>query len=338
MRWAFRGEPIHGRFPLNQIGANLRLVRHVLREVPMRRIGKLFAIGAGVLAGFILPPAASYAQQPPGAFSGGIHYPIAGRPPLTLDMVQRATNFFQWLLGAPLTPEQQQQFRNAVAQSWLYGRQDEIQSTLQVIQFNDQIMLSKSVTEREIVRQTVQPKYTAQLRAQPNNNLSRWALGIYDAAHKPIAPGNPPLRPQVVDAYVAFLSFMMHQALGNNWSFTGGGSFRDVVAQSMIAGYPTLKADQQAAMAQIPLEWAQLNDAWPKAPLAQQQQLRAQWKPALQQLLDNLNKTAAAKPATAGDSNDQLMKKMVNEQTARTFMNNSMNTINNMVINRIMMR
>jgi hypothetical protein len=162
-------------------------------------------------------------------------------------------------------------------------------------------------------------------------------LGIYDAAHKPIAPGNPPLRPQVVDSYVAFLSFMMNQALGNNWSFTGGSSFRDAVAGPMIASYSSLRADQQAAMAEIPLQWAELNDAWPKAPLAQQQQLRALWKPALQQLLDNLNKTAAAKPATSADSNDQLMKKMQNEQTARTFMNNSMNTINNMVINRIMM-
>jgi hypothetical protein len=228
----------------------------------MRRIGKLFALGAGVFGGFILLPAGSYAQQPPGALSGGIHYPIAGRPPLTFDMVQRAANFFQWLLDAPLTPEQQQQFRSAVAQSWLSGRQDEIQSTLQVIQFSDQVMISKSVTEREIVRQTVQPKYIAQMRAQPNNDLSRWVLGIYDAAHKPIAPGNPPLRPQVVDAYVAFLSFMMYQALGNSWSFTGGGSLRDALAQPIIASYPSLRADQQAAMAQIPLEWAELNDAW----------------------------------------------------------------------------
>jgi hypothetical protein len=126
--------------------------------------------------------------------------------------------------------------------------------------------------------------------------------------------------------------------LGNNWSFTGGGSFRDAVAQPIIAGYTSLTADQQAAMAQIPLQWAELNDAWPKAPLAQQQQLRAQWKPVLQQLLDNLNQTAAAKPATSADSKDQLMKKVLNQQTARTFMSNSMNTINNMIITRMTMK
>ncbi len=176
------------------------------------------------------------------------------------------------------------------------------------------------------------------MRAQPNSDLSRWVLGIYDAAHRPIAPGNPPLRPQVVDAYVAFLSFMMYQALGNNWSFTGGASFRDAVAQSIIASYPTLRADQQAAMAQIPLEWAQLNDAWPKAPLAQQQQLRAQWKPVLQQFLDNLNKIAAANPSSPPDSGDQLMKKVLNQQTLNNFRSNSMSSITSTIINRINMR
>jgi hypothetical protein len=76
----------------------------------------------------------------------------------------------------------------------------------------------------------------------------------------------------------------------------------------------------------------------PKAPLAQQQQLRAQWKPVLQQFLDNLNRTAAAKPATSPDSQDQLMKKVLNEQTARNFISNSMTTITTMMINRTPMR
>jgi hypothetical protein len=307
----------------------------------MKKVGKLLALGVGVLGGLISLPVGGYAQQPyaqppASAFNGGIRYPIAGRPPLTFDMVQKASAFFQWLLEVPLTPEQQQQFRNAVARSWISGRQDEIQSTLQVIQFSDQILSSKSVTEREVIRQTVQPKYLAQIRAQPDNELSRWVLGIYDTAHKPIVPGNPPLRAQVVDAYVAFLSFMMNQSLGNNWSFTGGGSFRDAVAQPIIASYPGLRADQQAAMAQIPLQWAQLNDAWPKTPLAQRQQLCAQWRPQMQQFLDNLNKTAPARSASPGDSGDQLINKVQNQQAARNYNANSMSMMTNIITQRIM--
>jgi hypothetical protein len=302
----------------------------------MKGTGKLLVhsiFGAGILGGLFLLAAKVNAQQPTGAFSGGIHYPIAGQPPLTLDMVQRATNFFQWLLDAPLTPEQRQQFQSAVAQSWLAGRQDEIQSTLQVIQFNNQLFTSKSPTEREIVRQTVQPKYIAQMRAQPNNDLSQWVLSIYDAAHKPLATGNPPLTPQVVDAYVGFLSFMMYQSLGNNWSFKGPGSFKDAVAQPIIASYPKMSPEQQAAMTQIPLEWAQLNDAWPKAPLAEKQQLCAQWRPALQQFLDDLSRTAAAaEAARPPDSPDQLMKKVTNQMMVNSFMSNSMTKITNIMI------
>jgi hypothetical protein len=302
----------------------------------MKGTGKLLVhsiFGAGILGGLFLLAAKVNAQQPTGAFSGGIHYPIAGQPPLTLDMVQRATNFFQWLLDAPLTPEQRQQFQSAVAQSWLAGRQDEIQSTLQVIQFNNQLFTSKSPMEREIVRQTVQPKYIAQMRAQPNNDLSQWVLSIYDAAHKPLATGNPPLTPQVVDAYVGFLSFMMYQSLGNNWSFKGPGSFKDAVAQPIIASYPKMSPEQQAAMTRIPLEWAQLNDAWPKAPLAEKQQLCAQWRPALQQFLDDLSRTAAAaEAARPPDSPDQLMKKVTNQMMVNSFMSNSMTKITNIMI------
>jgi hypothetical protein len=302
----------------------------------MKGTGKLLVhsiFGAGILGGLFLLAAKVNAQQPTGAFSGGIHYPIAGQPPLTLDMVQRATNFFQWLLDAPLTPEQRQQFQSAVAQSWLAGRQDEIQSTLQVIQFNNQLFTSKSPTEREIVRQTVQPKYIAQMRAQPNNDLSQWVLSIYDAAHKPLATGNPPLTPQVVDAYVGFLSFMMYQSLGNNWSFKGPGSFKDAVAQPIIASYPKMSPEQQAAMTQIPLEWAQLNDAWPKAPLAEKQQLCAQWRPALQQFLGDLSRTAAAaEAARPPDSPDQLMKKVTNQMMVNSFMSNSMTKITSIMI------
>ena len=291
-----------------------------------------FALCGAILVGLVLLPAMLPAQAGLGAANGNVRFPISGSPPLTFDMVQKATNFFAWLLDAPLTPEQRQQFQNAVAQSWLSGRPEEIQSTLQIIQFNDQLFLTKSPTEREIVRQTMQPKYIAQLRAQPNSDLSRWVLGIFDAAHKPLAAGNPPLTPQVVESYVSFLSFMMYQSLGNNWNFKFPGSFRDAVAQPMIANYPKMSPEQQASMTQIPLEWAQLNDAWPKAPLAEKQQLCAQWKPALQQFLDALSQSAAAAIAAAPpESGDQLAKKVANQAMVNSFMSSSMTKITTMI-------
>lgn len=291
-----------------------------------------FARCGVIVAGLVLLPAILPAQTGLGPTGGNLRFPIAGAPPLTFDMAQKATNFFAWLLDAPLTPEQRLQFQNAVAQSWLSGRPDEIQSTLQIIQFNDRMFLTRSPTEREIVRQTMQPKYIAQMRSQPNSDLSRWVLGIYDAAHKPLAAGNPPLTPQVVDSYAAFLSFMMYQSIGNNWNSKFPGSFRDALAQPMIASYPKLSPEQQAAMAQIPLEWAQLNDAWPKASLAERQQLCAQWRPGLQQFLDGLSQTAAAaKAAEPPGSVDQLAKKVANQAMVNSFMSSSMAKISTMI-------
>ncbi len=295
--------------------------------------GKPMALGAGILGGFLLLPATSHAQQPTNAPGGAIHYPVAGQPPLTFEMAQKATNFFEWVLDIRFTPGQRQEFQNSLVESWLAGRRDDMQSALQIIQFSDQLTVTKSVSEREIVRLQLQPGVVAQLRAQSSSDLARWVLGIYDAAHKPIAPGNPPLTQQVVDSYVAYVSFFMYQTLGNNWRYTGPGSFHDAVAQPIIANYPRMTAEQQAAMAQIPLQWAQLNDAWPRVPLAQKQQLCAQLRPAVQQVLDQLNQAAAAAQASGQpDSEDKLAKKVMNQMTVNSFMSNSMTRITNIMI------
>jgi len=304
----------------------------------MKGMGKLLGrsiLGVGILSGLILLPNGSHAQQLPGAPGGAIRYPIAGQPPLTFDMAQKATNFFSWVLDAPLTAEQRQHIQESLAESWAAGRQDDIRSALQIIQLNDQVTLTKTPTEREVIRQTLQPQFIAQMRAQANSDFALWVLGIYDAAHKPIASGNPPLTDKVVDAYVAYVSFLSYQAMGSTWSWKGPGSFHDAVAQPIIAAYPKMSAEQQAAMAQVPLQWAQLNDAWPKTPLAVRQQLCAQLRPAVQQVLDGLSQSAAAaaaaEPQGQPGSADQLAKKLNNQMMVNSFMASSMTKINTMI-------
>src|SRR5579859_3175481 len=82
------------------------------------------------------------ASNPSGLFSesgGADTFPIAGNPPLTRGMVNKATNFFDWLLDAKLTEEQRQQFQDSVVRSWKSQNQDEIQSTVNVIKFSDDL-------------------------------------------------------------------------------------------------------------------------------------------------------------------------------------------------------
>lgn len=299
-------------------------------SLELRRAKSVFL--AGLLASLAVFPVPFPAQQVQSGSAGDVRFPIAGSPPLTQEMVLKATRFFEWLLDSSLSPDQRRQFQDSLAQSWLSHRQDEIQSTVQIIQLSDQLG-GKTASEREVYRQVLQPKFIAQMRSQPSGDLSRWVLGIYDQANKPLASGNPPLTQQVVDSYVAFLSFMAYQALGSNWMWKGSGSFHDAVAQPIIAGYPGMTADQQGAMAQIPLQWAVLNDQWPRATLAQKQQLCAQWRPAVQQFLDNLTQVSlAVKPANPAGSQDQLAHKVQQQTMVDNFRMNSMTQITNIMI------
>lgn len=225
-----------------------------------------------------------------------IRFPVAGSPPLTQQMVQNATTFFEWLLDASLTVEQRQQFQNSLAQSWLSRRQEEIQATVNVLQFADQIN-RKTPQEREVYRQVLQPKFLAEMGNQRNSVLSSWVLNIYDSAHKSIAAGNPPLTQQVVDSYAEAVSFMLEQSTGKG--FSADRTFKDALTHSLVVRYPQLSADEQMSMARIPLQWALIQAKWPRIPVTEQRKLSDQWRSALQPLLKEVN------AASSGDSSNQ---------------------------------
>jgi hypothetical protein len=245
-------------------------------------------------------------------------------------MVHKATDFFAWLLGASVTAEQRDQFRDSIAQSWLSGNRDEIQSTVNVLQFADQLN-SKTAQEREVYRQVLQPKFLEQMRAQPDSVLSRWVLNIYGSAHKPIAPGNPPLTRQVVDAYAEAVSFMLYQSMGSGF-YTADRPFKDALAQPLIARYPQLDATQQASMARIPLLWALLQVKWPKTPVAEQQQLRDQWRAALQPLVNETNRGSAFSSTHQSGSLDQQMKREAQQAWVNSLSQSYMTRTTNIIL------
>ena len=158
----------------------------------------------------------SAAQELSGGAGGGIRLPIAGHPPLTAELLNKATGFFEWLLDAQLTVEQRREFQDSLAQSWIEKRKDEIQSTVTVVQFSDRLD-GMSQKDREAYRQVLQGKFLAEMRAQPRSILARWVLNIYDSAHKTIARGNPPLTKQMVDSYAELVGFMLRQSMGKQY-------------------------------------------------------------------------------------------------------------------------
>ena len=213
--------------------------------------------------------------------------PIPGNPPLTQALVDQGIQFFEWLLDAPLTQEQRVQFRDSLVGSWKGHRQNEIDSTMNVFKFQEQLN-SRSPEEREIVRASLCQKFLEGMRQTPNEVLSKWILNIYDSAHKPIAKGNPPLTSQVADAYAEVVAFMIRECLGKQ-ALNANRQFKDMLAKSLAAQYSGYSNDQQKQFSQMPVLWKVLRSKWPQLSKPEKQEFRKQWTPAAQNLLASVS-------------------------------------------------
>src|ERR1044071_1787596 len=105
----------------------------------------------------------------------------AERPPLTLDMVDHATGYMEWMLEVRFTAEQRQRYQQTLADMWRgnnQGTQDAIVTMAQVHEKLYQIpeaerAQKRAATQREFIR----------LLETANDDSSRWLMSIYRAAH-----------------------------------------------------------------------------------------------------------------------------------------------------------
>ena len=208
---------------------------------------------------------------------------VSGNPPLTSQMVNKGIRLFEWLLDAQLTLEQRAQFRDSLVDSWKANRRDDIDGTVNVLNFQDQLS-QKTPEEQRLLREVLRQRYLDLMRQTPNNVLSRWVLNIYDSAHRPIADGNPPLTAQVADAYAEFVAFMVTECLHKK-AFAPDRHFKDQLAQSLAAKFSSYSAEQQKQFSQIPLLWEALRFRWAQLSEPERETFRQQWMPAAQSLL-----------------------------------------------------
>ena len=247
-------------------------------------------------------------NEPTGLFSSGAdsdgELPVPGTPPLTKETVDKATQFFEWLLDAQLTVGQRAQFRDSLVRSWKTRQKDDIDATLNVLKFQDQLS-GKTPEEQRLVREVLREKYLDLMRQTPNDDLSRWVLNIYDSAHRAIADGNPPLTMQVADAYAEFVAFMVTECLHKE-AFVPDRHFKDQLAQSLAEKYSSYSAEQQKQFSQVPLLWEALRFRWARLSERERETFRREWKPAAESLLTGPPEaadetTASANPTKATD-------------------------------------
>lgn len=231
--------------------------------------------------------------------------PIPGNPPLTQDMVERVVRLFEWLLDAKLTQEQRQQFQASIVTSWKTQNQKEIADTLAVLKLHDDLG-KRSEADRSALHEALLAQYLQDTRKTPDDPLSQWVLGIYYAAHTPIATGNPPLTRQVADAYAELNCFMIGVVRGPE-AFQPTKDFKDLFSKSLAAQWPRLSAAQQQEMSQLPVAWAAIQLGWSSVSAADRAKYREQWTPAVQAMYapaasGNATASAAARPSGASSS------------------------------------
>lgn len=275
----------------------------ILREgQPLSITVNVVAAGPSAYSGEVLSTARATSQNS-GLSSdtndSGGELLVAGKPPLTGELVNKGVRLFEWLLDAHLTIEQRSLLRNCLVGIWNTHRQRDIDDAAKALNFQDQVS-SKSPEERAVIREALSEKFVASARQKPNDVFAQWMLNIYDSAHRPIANGNPPLTAQVADAYAEFVSFVLRECLGRS-AFNPDRNFKNALAHGLAAQYTSYSPEQQQQFAQMPLLWELLRLRWSQLSEAERNKYRQQWRPAVNSLLSGITggsstrKTAASK-------------------------------------------
>ncbi|NJD69413.1 MAG: hypothetical protein FIA90_12345 [candidate division NC10 bacterium] len=223
---------------------------------------------------------------------------VKGQPPLTEETVGRLTEFFEWAFDVYLTNEQRQVLRNYAVDAWKQRKKSDTDDIVQLAR--QQVELSTlDAGQRALVRMKIEPELLDRMRKQPNEPMARWALGVYEASHRPIAGGTPPLTRQSTDAYLETLFFMVGEVSGQH--SVPDRKQKDDWAQALAAGYPKMSAEQKQQIAGMPLLMATLRVSWPMLSESEKAQYRTQWAGQLKPLLPAPAQTASpAKPAGPG--------------------------------------
>jgi hypothetical protein len=250
---------------------------------------------------------------------------VPGEPVLTQQMIDETCEFLAFLMDSPLNVEQKAKLAASITADWKKRDKGTIELVKEFTSYRAQIF-PKPEAERDLIRKQLQPPILKALREHKHDEGAKWMLGIYEAAHKPIASGDPPLTRQMTDAYTEVFFFMGSEVLGEK--MTPDAKAKDAMAKGLASGYAKAPAAAKKQLNQMPLIWAAIRVAWPTLPEAQKQAAREQWRKDFKAILP-VPKQAATKSPTASrtkagsstnsaSSSEDLRKKMAAMQAMQS--------------------
>jgi hypothetical protein len=220
---------------------------------------------------------------------------VPGQPPLTESIVRGYTDVIGWVFAVPFTQAQRQKMRRFVIGYWESADQNQMKGVLSFLELEAQ-MVGKSAAERDFIRLKLLPDLLRQARDQAHKDPeTAWVLSLYEQAHRPLAPGNPPLTREVADSCAEAVSFIASEVSGKPLSETR--ELKAAAVELLISNYPKLPAARQKEMAGMPVLWAALRVAWPTAPEADRASLRQQWRQMLTAMVPRTKEEIAAEKA-----------------------------------------
>jgi hypothetical protein len=217
---------------------------------------------------------------------------VPGRPPLTQEMVDQCILLYEYILDVQFTHEQRTEITDSFADTWRRQDLDGMEDIVSNLELYAELA-ARSDAEQAVLRELLQAEVLKQLRASPDDESAQWLLAVYDAGHRPIASGTPPLTRQMSDAYAEMLNFMVNEVAGLEQT-AADHAFLDAFAQYMVESYPAMSTEQQGWLGNAPLYWAALQVGWPETPEAERAGYRAEWEDALLPVLAQLAAAATA--------------------------------------------
>jgi hypothetical protein len=294
-----------------------------------------------VALGTLVVPATTYAQGGSSVLdqvsSGPIPAPeerilATGDPPLTEAMAMRFTDFVGWIFEIPFTGAQRDRVRAILVADWQRDDRNAISQDLATLQTAAEVA-KHSDAEREFLRQKVQPGALTEARAKSDPDM-KWLMGLYDAAHKQLAPGAPPLTRQISDDYLDVLCFMHNQvAPGPPLSYQSEEA-KQFFARELTKAWGKADAARRQHWASMRLARAALLVAWPQLPEDQRAGFRKQFRGYLQAIAPDFLKTvpqqasaptqAAARQGGNPAAYAQAMARLQRQHDSYVFMSNMM--------------
>jgi hypothetical protein len=241
---------------------------------------------------------------------------VTGDPALTEEMVGRFTEFFAWAFDVQLTNDQCDVLRKWTIDSWQQHRKSDIDSVVQLV--GQQVEIAKlDAAKRSFIHAQIEPQLLEEMRQQPDEPMARWALSVYEASHKVLVAGTPPLTRQSADAFLEGLFFIVGEVAGRRT--VPDEQLKKDWAAALAANYPRMPQEMKQQIAAMPLFVATMRLAWPALAEPEKAKFRSEWAGQVQALMP-----PASQPV-ATEAGKKSVAEMMAEQNARhqMFMNMS---------------